>query len=74
MAPPSIHPSGKCYTWVDETVPIAEAPGWLVALATKERERPAQAFQRNETAGDRWSDVEVQRMLDARKTASQLNP
>ena len=36
VAPPSVHPSGRSYTWVvpPEGEP-AEAPGWLVALARK---------------------------------------
>ena len=32
LSPPSIHPSGRRYTWsVDSANYIAEAPGWLVA-------------------------------------------
>ena len=36
VAPPSIHPSGRAYTWLvpPEGEP-AEAPGWLVTLARK---------------------------------------
>jgi hypothetical protein len=36
IAPPSIHPNGKQYAWVDETVPVAVAPDWLLSLLTAE--------------------------------------
>lgn len=32
VAPPSIHPSGKRYAWVDENLPIAPMPGWILSL------------------------------------------
>lgn len=32
VLPPSGHPSGGTYTWVDEAVPVAEAPAWLLDL------------------------------------------
>ncbi len=35
VAPPSIHPSGKTYEWIDPNCPIAELPAWVVVeLAT----------------------------------------
>lgn len=30
VAPPSLHPSGRTYRWRDTSVPVAEAPGWLL--------------------------------------------
>ncbi|HWH57174.1 MAG TPA: bifunctional DNA primase/polymerase [Terriglobales bacterium] len=30
VVPPSVHPSGNVYEFVDESVPIAEAPEWLL--------------------------------------------
>jgi hypothetical protein len=36
LVPPSVHPSGRWYEWVDPTVPVAEAPQWLVCLAAAE--------------------------------------
>lgn len=30
VAPPSVHESGRVYAWVDETVPVAPLPGWIV--------------------------------------------
>jgi Bifunctional DNA primase/polymerase, N-terminal len=35
LVPPSVHPSGRVYEWVDPTVPVAEAPEWLVCRAAK---------------------------------------
>jgi hypothetical protein len=32
LVPPSVHPSGKLYEWVDDTLCIAEAPEWLLQL------------------------------------------
>jgi putative DNA primase/helicase len=37
IAPPSVHPSGHVYTFVDPTIAIATAPGWLVDLAQKRK-------------------------------------
>lgn len=35
IAPPSIHPTGKTYEWIDPNCPIAELPAWVVVdLAT----------------------------------------
>jgi hypothetical protein len=35
IAPPSVHPSGWCYSWsVDSTDKFATAPDWLIALVT----------------------------------------
>ena len=35
VVPPSIHPSGKKYIFNDETVPISNAPEWLLELAAR---------------------------------------
>jgi len=40
VAPMSIHPSGKTYRWVDDTIPPAPAPEWLVHLARKPKPIP----------------------------------
>ena len=34
IVPPSIHPTGRPYSWAEPQKPIAEAPGWLLELAT----------------------------------------
>jgi hypothetical protein len=36
VAPPSIHPDGPVYRWVNDA-PIVEAPSWLLALARKSK-------------------------------------
>jgi hypothetical protein len=34
LVPPSVHPSGRCYTWsVDSARTLADAPAWLLAKA-----------------------------------------
>lgn len=30
VAPPSTHESGRVYAWLDETVPVAPLPGWIL--------------------------------------------
>ena len=35
VAPPSLHSSGLRYEWANEDTPIADAPPWLIAMATK---------------------------------------
>jgi len=41
VAPPSAHPSGGCYEWEvsghPDDVPLAEIPGWLLALMRKRK-------------------------------------
>ena len=47
LAPPSIHPSGRVYSWsVDSTDEFSDAPDWLLDLASGKRRgngRPAEA-------------------------------
>lgn len=31
LAPPSVHPSGQTYQWLDDQVELAEAPDWMLA-------------------------------------------
>lgn len=62
LAPPTVHPNGMAYAWVDGHAPsdrpLAEAPAWLIELIT---DRPASPSTRATTAargdrpGDRWS-------------------
>lgn len=35
VAPPSEHPNGKIYQWLDYSIPPAAAPDWLIELARK---------------------------------------
>jgi hypothetical protein len=39
VAPPSIHPSGTRYEWVDDVTDIAEAPDWLIQYAIEKTGR-----------------------------------
>ena len=34
-APPSVHPNGKIYRWIDASIEPTHAPGWLLQLARK---------------------------------------
>jgi hypothetical protein len=36
VAPPSVHPNGTVYKWIDDTVPPAMAPRWLIELTRKQ--------------------------------------
>jgi len=33
VVPPSIHPNGMVYEWIDYSVPLAPTPDWLIVLA-----------------------------------------
>jgi len=65
MLPPSTHPSGRPYRFVDPEAAIARAPRWLVELATQELERIRPKHDGGSPLSDRerWSGVEVHRML-----------
>ena len=43
VAPPSVHPSGQVYGWLN-TAPIATAPGWLLSAAVRPKPPPPQSF------------------------------
>ncbi|NLX95981.1 MAG: DUF3987 domain-containing protein [Rhodopirellula sp.] len=44
VAPPSVHPNGKRYTWDgDDATPIVEAPEWLVEFVTGDRSHKSQS-------------------------------
>jgi putative DNA primase/helicase len=32
IVPPSIHPSGRVYRWIDDTMPVAAVPDWFISL------------------------------------------
>ena len=36
VAPPSIHPSGAVYAWLDSTSPVADVPAWVAPWTNKE--------------------------------------
>lgn len=42
LAPPSVHPDGPVYAWVDQPAAIAAAPTWLLALLDEPRAAPRQ--------------------------------
>ena len=71
VAPPSIHPSGRAYTWLvpPEGEP-AEAPGWLVTLARKRptpsiSERAIASIRRPNGKPDRYGAAALDREIAA---------
>ena len=61
---PTIHPNGRPYAWETAPwdIPIADAPGWLIALLTADRhdtppEPPREPYTGEERPGDRWAAV-----------------
>ncbi len=41
VVPPSVHPSGTTYEFVDDKVPVAPAPEWLLEILTESAAAPA---------------------------------
>lgn len=37
VAPPSVHPNGRIYQWVNDGAPLADLPTWLLAMLTDRR-------------------------------------
>lgn len=46
VAPPSVHPNGNPYRWLNQA-PIAHAPGWLLSRITRPKPPPPQPFTGN---------------------------
>lgn len=80
ILPPSNHPSGKTYAWVNEDVPIAEAPEWLMDLVSPVAPCPQQGqapcesadtAQTNETSayGRKALEAEVAKVATAAEGA-----
>jgi Bifunctional DNA primase/polymerase, N-terminal/Primase C terminal 1 (PriCT-1) len=54
LAPPSVHPSGKCYEWsVDSADAFAAAPNWLLSAAAK----PSAANGAAATPATEWHEL-----------------
>ncbi len=45
LVPPSFHPSGQQYRWLDPDVPIASAPPWLITKLASSKPVPVPAIQ-----------------------------
>ncbi len=63
VAPPSVHPeSGRRYTWVQRSCPIAPMPAWLAAVVVKPkppsvRPRPLPGCRDEVRPGDAFNDT-----------------
>ena len=74
VAPPSIHPNGARYAWIEGrdpwSVPLPEAPGWLLELL--DPPRPAyRPFHRPRRPTTRYIATDMQRELEAVVMADQ---
>lgn len=74
VAPPSIHPSGKQYTWHNEGAPISAVPVWLAPYLEDTQPAPLLPETRTVTASenqqlrdvaDVWFEREVSRVKQA---------
>ena len=69
VAPPSVHPSGATYQWVDATVPIADVPAWVKGwVNTRKGGAPQAAAPMPAPAGN--APARVGRGLAARSVAN----
>lgn len=70
VAPPSIHPDGDRYRWLDNTDPV-DLPQWVIDLLTAEPEsgEPTRSGASGEPGGTPWGrrvlDGELSRLLSA---------
>jgi len=70
VAAPSIHPSGAIYTWtIPPSVPLAEAPAWLIAMGRREERRASGASVSSNSALS-----SSQRVARGRAYAERLDP
>ena len=59
VAPPSVHPNGTVYAWVDYSIPPAAAPDWLIRLA----QRPLRVATPAPCGADQFRECQHQRPL-----------
>jgi hypothetical protein len=61
IIPPSTHQSGQVYRWIDDAVPVADAPGWLVELlscnSANGRETPLERSIFAQRRAQRWTST-----------------
>lgn len=63
IAPPSNHASGRPYIWdPDESVPIADAPSWLIRLISRGQGSPA-----GRSAANDWQLITTARQPEGRR-------
>jgi Bifunctional DNA primase/polymerase, N-terminal/Primase C terminal 1 (PriCT-1) len=55
VLPSSVHPTGRLYQCVDPSIPIADAPGWMIDRLTAPAPRPAAAQNGAQTGAQTFS-------------------
>src|ERR1019366_3202528 len=63
-APPSVHPSGNIYSWVEESAEIAETPTWIAKMIADLKKTSPVATTVNGTVNGDWTQDDVLSMLD----------
>lgn len=67
VAPPSVHANGSVYQWIDDAVPIAEAPSWLLDIVCSEPQAKTHASTdssyTDNTRAEKWTVDEAREML-----------
>ncbi len=73
VAPPSIHPNGRAYEWINEGTPLADLPAWLLAMLTDRRPPasvapPSAPPHRSSGSGDtvQWASELLDKLSPAR--------
>lgn len=64
---PSHHPNGKIYAWVDDTIPLAPMPSWLLRIVRSKRqsisERALASIRRTDCQADRYGAAALDREI-----------
>lgn len=63
VAPPSVHYTGVVYQWMDDTVPIAVAPEWLLDIICQPPAERTYAPIIDNSNSDKWTVDEVRDLL-----------
>ncbi len=72
VAPPSVHPSGRPYTWQDPAAPITQVPDWLLETITQQQQQQRRAVGAPNVTAIACSIVEGQRNETLFKLACSL--
>lgn len=70
VAPPSVHPDGSIYKFEDESLPVADAPQWLIDSVMRKIEKEVASIQpdnyyTSSSVNESWTLDDVEQMLEA---------